>query len=280
MLSACIVRQWEQLLCDNLNQRTKNGTIDPYWPEKGTPFLITPNRRETVMTPRFLLLSIALLLAGAAPIPSPAEESPPVYDRIDLSIDLTREVPNDVLVAVLYIQREGTDTPKLADEVNQAMGRAVTKAKQVKGIQVQTLDYSTSPIYWKGKLTRWRVRQSLRLVARDATLLSQLIGELQDRLSVQSIGYQTSQAARRKAEEELIIKAVKAFTRRAEAVTHALGRSRYRLVRMDINKAGGPVTRMAVQAAGLKMQAAPPALESGTQTLRTHISGTIELQTQ
>ena len=233
------------------------------------------------MTYRSVLLLIVLLLTGTTTTVLLADDKPPLYDRINLSINLSGEIPNDVLVAVLYIQREGVNTAKLADEVNQAVGWAVEKAKAVDGIQVQTLDYHTSPIYRKQKLTGWRVRQSLRLVSKDAARLNRLLGELQSRLSIQSIGYQTSQPAQKEAEEKLILEAVKAFSQRAEAITHTLGRGGYRLVRMDINGSGGPVRPIAMRSADFKMEAvAAPTLEAGTQTLHVRVSGTIELQTQ
>ena len=108
-----------------------------------------------------------------------ADEQPLTYDRISLSASASVQVENDTLVAVLYAQREGRDPAKLADEVNQHVRWAVDQAKQAAGITLKTLDYHTSPVYRDGKLSAWRVRQSIRLESTDSAQLSTLIGALQ-----------------------------------------------------------------------------------------------------
>ena len=207
-------------------------------------------------------------------------DEPLTYDRINLSVSASVEVENDKLVAVLYFQREGSQAKKLADEVNRSIGWAVEKARKAPEVKVQTLEYHTNPIYRDRTLTGWRVRQAIRLESRDAGRLSQLIGELQENLAVQSVGYDVSAEKRKEAENGLIAEAIEAFEKRAALITRQLERSDYRLVRMDINTSEVPVRpiRMHARAMAAEASVAPPTVEAGTQTVTVSISGTIELQ--
>ena len=60
-----------------------------------------------------------LLLAGLMLGPvAAADDKPLTYDRISLQAGASAEVGNDILVAVLFAQREGDNAQELAAEVN------------------------------------------------------------------------------------------------------------------------------------------------------------------
>jgi predicted secreted protein len=229
------------------------------------------------MPARFALPALLLLLA--LPLAADADQQGPTHNLVNLSVDATAEVDNDLLVAVLYAQREGSEPARLADEVNQTVNWAIAQAKTTPGIKVQTQSYNTQPVHRNSQLVGWRVSQSLRLESRDAGVLSDLIGQLQERLAVQSLGFQVSDEARRKADEQLTAEALDRFIERARLITKQLGRSSYRLVRIEVNSAGGPPPRPMLRAMAMdaEMAAAAPALEAGTQRLAVTVNGTIEL---
>jgi predicted secreted protein len=223
------------------------------------------------------ILLLSILLAWS--LPAVSGDAPLTYDRVHLSGTATGEVANDTLVALLYAQREGQQAAALADEVNAAIAWALEQAAGSDGIKAQTLDYQTQPVYQNQRLSGWRVRQSLRLEGRDAGRLASLVGTLQARLAVQSIGYQVSPARQREAEEALIVEAIAAFRGRAELVREQLGAAGYRLVELQVD-GGGPVPMPRTAMATMEMRgaAAPPALEPGTRDLSVSVSGTIELE--
>jgi len=207
-----------------------------------------------------------------------SHDSAPTYDRINLSVSAQREADNDSLVAVLYAQEQGKNAPRLAKQVNRDISAAVTKAKQIAGIKVQTLDYTTSPVYIKNHLDGWRVRQSIRLESKDPASLSELIGDLQKELKVSSINYTLSPESRLLIEESLIAEAIDHFNNRAQLIQTQMSRQDHKLVQMDINSSGHspqPRLRMARME---KSSASAPHLEAGTQTVTVTIRGTIELQ--
>jgi predicted secreted protein len=221
-----------------------------------------------------------LLLAAA---PALAHEVPLTYDRVNLSASAGEEVENDTLVAIMYAQREGNDASKLAEQVNQLITSAVAKAKQAGDVKVQTQGYNTNPVYRNQVLTGWRVRQSIRLESKDSAVLSELIGDLQKELGVNSISYTVSPERRKEVEGKLINKGIAAFTQRAQQVTKDLGRQQYRLVEMHVNTSGIEHDTFRAFSEGRDMMmetaraAPPPTLETGTRRVEVNISGTIEM---
>jgi predicted secreted protein len=204
------------------------------------------------------------------------------YDRINLNASASAKVENDVLIAVLYFQKEGDDLPALSNEVNTVIGKAVKQSKKVPNVAVQTMGYFSSPVHKKIQLVGWRVRQSIRLESRDTATLTRLIGDLQSKLAVESISYDVSPESRDKVEERLISEAIVAFNQRAKLVTKELGRSKYRLVRMNVNTIGEPIRPMRHRSAPMMADASvkAPTIEAGQQTIQVTIQGAIELQVE
>ena len=202
------------------------------------------------------------------------------YDRVHLSTSADTQVENDTLVAILYAQREGSKLQALANQVNEQITKAIKQSKQISSVVVQTLGYQTIPVYDKQRLSSWRVRQSIRLESQDSAKLSQLIGDLQSTLAVESINYSVSPGKLREAEDKLISQAIEAFTQRAKLITSQFGRTNYRLVDISINTAGTPIRPMAMRGGVMAMEAAvaPPTIEAGKQDVQITVSGSIEMQ--
>jgi predicted secreted protein len=203
-----------------------------------------------------------------------------VYDQVDLSANAVREIENDELVAVVYAQAQSQRQAEAANTVNEDLRWALELAESTRGVEAQTLQYSSYPVYGNNqRIVGWQARQSLRLESRDADRLSELLGELQERVAIESVNYQVSRDAREAADDELIREALQSFNARAELVTEELGRSGYRIVRININAGGGGVTPVAYRTMAMRADAevAQPALDAGTQTISVSVSGTIEL---
>jgi predicted secreted protein len=231
--------------------------------------------RPLALPALLLLLSFSATLA--------AHQEAPVYNRISLNASAEQDVDNDLLVVVLFAQAEGSNAAAPADEVNRAMDWAVSVAKSHPAIKLQTLGYNTQPIYNKSAIRGWRVQQSLRLESRDSRLLGDLIGQLQERLRVQSIGYQVSDERRRDHLGTLTGTALQRFTERAAEIARALGRSGFQIVRLNIDDGRhgpAPVMRGMMMEAQADMAVAPARIEAGTQTMTVSVSGEIELNPQ
>lgn len=224
-----------------------------------------------------LILVLTLLLAL-----QPAHaETPLTFNRVSLNESAQAEVDNDLLVAVLYVQAEGREAATPADEVNRVMDWAVNLVKGHAEVKVQTLGYQTQAVYNKGNLRGWRVNQSLRLESHDSRLLGDLVARLQEQLQVQSIAYELSNGQRRAHLDTLTAEALQRFQARARHVATSLGRSSYRIVRININdgyQGPVPVMRgMMMEAAAADAAVAPARIEAGTQKITISVNGEIEL---
>ena len=202
------------------------------------------------------------------------------YDQIKLQTYAAAEVENDTQTAVMYAHKEGPKLAPLTDQVNRLVGQAVQQAKNSEGVKVRTLGYQTSPVYQQQRLSGWRVRQSIRLESQQSERLSELLGQLQSELALESLDYSVSPARRQEVEERLTLQAIDAFRQRAERVTKQMDRSEYRLVEMAIHTFNQQPKSYPMRTGMMALEgaSAAPTLEGGSQTLRVEISGTIELQ--
>lgn len=219
-----------------------------------------------------LLFVLSLLLPAQV-----LAEGDTLFDTVNLSAGAQAEVDNDRMEALLFAEREGSDPAKLADAVNREMDWALRQLRNEAGVEVSTPAYQTFPVYQQGRITGWRVRQTLRLESADAALMSDILGKLQARLGLQGVSFVLSPERRRAMEEQLIKEALTRFTARAEMIARQLGRGGYRLVSMQVNDSGGsPRPPMAMARA--ESAVASPRLEPGNSQVQVTVNGTIQLR--
>jgi len=224
------------------------------------------------------LTATLLLLATALPVAAqPAGET--LFDTVSLTTRAEAEVDNDRITAVLFAEREGNNLAQLANAVNHEMEWALQQLRKARGIEVTTPAYQTFPVYQQGRISGWRVRQTLRLESSDVPALSGMLGRLQSRLGLQAVSFVLSPQQRRSVEERLTREALKRFTDRAGMIARQLGRGGYRLVSLQVNDGGQVQPRVMTQ---LAMRAdaavAPPQLKGGSSQVQVTVSGTIQLK--
>jgi predicted secreted protein len=217
-----------------------------------------------------------LLLSAFAPLLQANDDT--LFDTVSLSANAEAEVDNDQVVAVLFAEREGPVPAPLADTVNREVDWALRQLRHQPKISSSTPAYRTQPLYQKGRITGWRVRQTLRLQSADADAMSEMLGELQSRLGLQSVGFLLSPQQRQATEEQLINRALERFSRRAALVARQLGRGGYRLVSMQVNTGGVRPVYARGDVLMAEAAVAPPRLEGGTSRVQVTVSGTIQLK--
>lgn len=222
--------------------------------------------------------TLPLLLALALSLPAQVlAEGQTLFDAVSLSAQAQTQVDNDRVEATLFAEQEGSDPAKLADVVNREMDWALRQLRSVRGIEASTPAYQTFPVYQQGRITSWRVRQTLRLESADVAVMSETLGKLQSRLGLQGVNFVLSPERRRTVEEQLIKEALARFTGRAAMVAQQLGRGGYRLVALQVNDAGAP-PRPEVMMMRATADMAAPRLESGNSQVQVTVSGTIQLR--
>jgi len=221
-------------------------------------------------------LALIVLLAGALPATAQAPET--LFNLVTLSAQAEREVPNDLLSAVLAAEAEGTDTAQLANEINKTMQAALAAAKGARGVNARSGTYQTFPVYDKNRVVRWRARQELRLESADFAAVTALIGKLQSSLVVTGMSLQVAPETRRQAENALIPQALAAFDERARVVRDAMKAKGFRV--KDLQISGGEPVRPAFTMARsmASSSVAQPAVEPGSTRIVITVSGTLQLQ--
>ena len=147
--------------------------------------------------------------------------------------------------------------------------------------QVGTESYSTTPVYNKNQIVAWRVRQSIQMQSKDMSLMSEVLGELQQQLQLNGISFDVSRQEREKQTQLLIDSALAAFSKRGLQIANNLKTDSYKIVTMRVSTANSSARynyrgAKAMMAESSAMVA--PEIAKGEKTLSVNVSGTIELQ--
>jgi predicted secreted protein len=220
------------------------------------------------------ILSLLLLV----PVLAAAHDQEDHYDRVHLSASAQKQVENDTVIASLYAQEEGSDAAQLADLVNERITNAINIVQQHDGIKVQTSSYSTTPVYHKNKITGWRIRQNIRLESQDMTLVSSVLGSLQQTLALQALNFAVSPELKNSTDDALIAEALKVFERRAGNIVEHLGRKNFKIVDINVATSGNHYPRRSHEFAVMASDVASPSIDAGEQTLQVTVSGQIEME--
>jgi predicted secreted protein len=186
---------------------------------------------------RYLTLS-SLVLAGVLSTTAFAQQTEQLnYNLVNVQAEATRQISNDEMHAVLYIERSKKQPAELSALITQLMNQAIAASKKYPQVKVETGAQSTYPVYDNDsqKLKEWRGRAEIRLESTDFKAVSQLISELQQNFLTQSIEFTVSDTKRKNVENELMVEASKNFQQRAQMLTSAWNKSGYQLVNLNLN---------------------------------------------
>ncbi|MDO6461143.1 SIMPL domain-containing protein [Granulosicoccaceae sp. 1_MG-2023] len=212
-----------------------------------------------------------------------AQEIEPVFDRYTLQAEASREVDNDLMLAVLRVQDEDADSAALSDRINHTMLWALLQLESYPNISSATRNYRTTPVYGDsgdGRVTGWRSSQDLALEGVNFEEMRTVIGELQEQLQLVSMSFEPQKTTRQQVEDALIADALSAFRERASLISQSMQAGSYRVLRVNVMTQGSaapyPVARMAMADTALR-EKSPVAVSAGTATVSVTVSGEIVL---
>ena len=207
-----------------------------------------------------------------------AHEAETLFNQVHVQAQVEREIPNDEMQSLLVSERQGKNAGDLSHRVNADIKWAVIIAKKHKDIEVSTRAYQTWPIYRDNDVAGWRVSQELQLKSQNMASLSEVIGELQEKLQVRQMQFSASKQTRDQIENELIEEAMQAFKRRAAIIKKHMQDKDYRIVNLHINSNGQRPQLRHAQRGGMQSMAldSGPAVEAGTSTIMITISGSVQ----
>lgn len=228
------------------------------------------------MTRSILLLACVLAAATAAR----ADDAALRYNQVRLQAQQSESVSNDTMHVTLNTYAEMQDSSRLAARINQDMDWALAKAKQYSDVKVSTGGYQTWPVTHKDVTTAWRGQQDLILESRNTEMLSQLTGQLQEKLKIKSMSFSVSDEQRIAVENRLIDASLNAFKVRARIVGDNLNAKGYRIVELNVGTtAQRPPVMYQARMATMAMESSDAvAVEGGESDVQVTVSGTIELQ--
>lgn len=203
------------------------------------------------------------------------------YNQISLQASASADVENDIMIVSLYAQEEGSKAVVLSNRVNEKINWALKELEQYKSIKVETESYSTTPVYNKSQIIAWRVKQSIQLESRDMSLMSEVLGELQQQLKLNGISFDVSPDKREQKTQVLIDQALTAYNKRATQIANKLRRDSYKIVNMNVSTSADTSRYRYKAATAMMAEAAStvaPEMARGDQTLTVKVSGTIELE--
>jgi len=218
---------------------------------------------------------IALLLplrAAHAQVSIAAPELP----IVTLTASATMQVDNDRMAILLSAESENVQASVAANEVNAKMGNALAVAKTMASVSARTLAYTTSQVFEKGRMARWRVTQLLRAETADFAAGATLATRLQaDGLLLASLAFSISPEARTSAVARLQHQALLEWQARAKEAAASMGYGSFTPGRLSVNvndASPQPVARFATQA--MAAEAAPPvAAAAGTSEISVSVAG-------
>lgn len=220
----------------------------------------------------FILLLFGLLGTSVAV----AENNKHPY--ASLNAQAATEVAQDTLKITLAIEISDESQKSVSEQLAEAMNASVNKAKvNANGVTITSDRYQVWPMNdQEGNISNWRGRGEFSLESKNFEAVSNLAALL-DETSVASMSFFVSPQLRAKHEEELLVKAAQSFKDRAQALTKALGYTRYELRSADLSGAGISYDSVPVlmRAAAFSAKAVP--VESGTETISVSVNGSVYL---
>lgn len=221
--------------------------------------------------------ALTMLLSSAVAV----AENDLNFNLVNLNATAATEVANDQVTSVIQVMLNGTDPTKLGQQVNQRSNQLLEKIKAYDSVKSQTTGYQTRPMYKDSQIVSWQVSQQIRLHSHDFTQMSELLGDMQDLGTVQSIVFSLSDELIESTQNELMQQAISKFRDKAALIQQQFDEPGYRLVNLSVNTSGyAPVHRMEssmMMSADMSSKSAPAALEAGSNKVSVDVHGQIQL---
>ncbi|KAF5297610.1 hypothetical protein FQR65_LT19688 [Abscondita terminalis] len=114
---------------------------------------------------RYLALTTLLLGTTLSTMTMAADNDPLNYNIVNVQADATRQVSNDEMHAVLFIEKTNKQPAELSAQITQLMNQAIAISKKYPQVKVETGSQTTYPVYDNDnqKLKDWRGRAEIQI---------------------------------------------------------------------------------------------------------------------
>ena len=228
---------------------------------------------------RLLILSSLLAIGTAAS----AQMMPPPQNVMQLSVNGSVEVQQDLLSITMNTSREGADPAAVQAQLKTALDAALTEARKAVlpgQLDVRTGNFSLYPRYGRdGKMTGWSGSAELVLEGRDIPRITQTAGRIST-LTMGGVSFGLSREQRARVETEAQAIAIERFKAKAAELARGFGFGGFTLreVSVNSNDQGMPRPRVMAMEAKSSMADAPVPVEAGKTSVVVTVSGTVQLR--
>ena len=227
---------------------------------------------------------VALPLAVMAQTNGTGQAAAHQGPTLTLDAEASQRVAQDTAWAMFSVEKESKDQAQAQQAGKAALAEVTAILKKSPALQVSTENLFTSPVYNKdGKISGWRTNFNVQFESTDTALVAQTMAALMDKARLSGSGFRLSDAATKKAQDQLIGDAVKAFDAKAKVSASAMGFSRYEYGSINLSQSGNTPPIMRANRGPMMMSkmdsgaSDPVALEPGYTTVSASISGTVKL---
>lgn len=198
---------------------------------------------------------------------------------LNLETQASAKVANDEMTVSFTAVRTGPSVAPLNEAVLSTLNDAVRTAKSVAGVKVRLGGVTTNPDWRDGKPAGWQVRGELVLSSGDIKALSELSGQLGEKLQISGVVFGLSQETRLAQENRLLDEAATRFRARSAAAVKAFGYQRYEIEELALNQ---PMplrpTMQSMEMRGISVASASPLpAEGGESEVVVSVSGRIRM---
>ncbi len=226
---------------------------------------------------------------GAVAVPIAATGAPGVVAAdpdgvLSLSTSATVEVPNDWISVQFSVTKEGADSAAVQAALKSALAAALEQANRVAKpdghVEVQGGGFSLQPQFDdKGRVAGWNGSTELNVQGRDMATIAELAGRIST-MTVASLGYSVSRAAREKVEGDVAAQAIARFRAKAGDYAKAFGYAGYSVREVNVQTEGGstnPPRPMMMRAMAAPAGDALP-VGAGTGNVTANVNGSVQLK--
>jgi len=209
----------------------------------------------------------------------------PAGTRINLNASAEMQLPNNEVVILFRIMKEGTDAKMVRQYVNRLSGAVHKRLKHESGVILKTVSRTMQPV-WKYPKNRQRVRTGWRMTQTGQVVSSKLdaVPKWLDAIetagaNLSSLQFRISRSTSKRAQTRLRLDAIAAFREKAAVIAKGLSAKSFRIIQLNTNsQAPRPVMYRAEMAMMAKSaDAAAPTLSAGEGKLRVSVNGTIQV---
>jgi len=224
-------------------------------------------------------LFTALILAGALLTDALADAPAALADVLNLDAQATSEVPYDIAIVTLAIDRESKSSDTLSPDINKILADAMAEAKKA-GVSAESGGYYVSPTYNnRNQRVAWHGRAEIILRSKDFTAIGKLSGDLAEKMQMAGVNFDLSPERRQSEESRLIEEAVSNLKAKARTTLKALGYQDFGIREITLSQGGAMVhTQVATMARAAMTDAAPLPVEGGKARISVTLSGSLQMK--